>query len=363
MKAPIVIATLVLALASPVLAAQKGKAPTRTEADQIKRDFAGAEGGCSSKDSDRIIEGCSKIIELILDKKIFADGHTAAVFSGGTYSDLSAYILIGANQGDVLLRLYQRRGDAFLLKQEFDRALADYDKSLGLNEINTDTYVNNRAACEVHLNRGQIYAGQRNYDRAIAEYDASMRAKSWECTPSQGETLRDQALVQRSGGTAPVSSSPQASDQTPKTPPEEIQKSIDAATQELNKLLATITQAAAPAPSPSPFSPPTVEAPKPAPVAAAPDTPVAPPPATQQAAVEPTKPVAAEVPSAPIAQPAALRSDKRIALVIGNGAYKSVNPLRNPDADAHAIAEEFRKLGFTEVVEKHDLSLANLSPS
>ena len=93
MKAPIVIATLVLALASPVLAAQKGKAPTRTEADQIKRDFAGAEGGCSSKDLDHIIEGCSKIIELILDKKIFADGHTAAVFSGGTYSDLSAYNL------------------------------------------------------------------------------------------------------------------------------------------------------------------------------------------------------------------------------------------------------------------------------
>jgi hypothetical protein len=52
---------------------------------------------------------------------------------------------------------------------------------------------------------------------------------------------------------------------------------------------------------------------------------------------------------------------KRIALVLGNSAYRGVNPLRNPDNDAHAIAEEFRRLGFAEVTEKHDLTLTELS--
>jgi uncharacterized caspase-like protein len=47
--------------------------------------------------------------------------------------------------------------------------------------------------------------------------------------------------------------------------------------------------------------------------------------------------------------------------VIGNSAYRSVNPLKNPEPDSKLVAEAFRKLGFAEVIEKHDLSLIDLA--
>jgi uncharacterized caspase-like protein len=47
-------------------------------------------------------------------------------------------------------------------------------------------------------------------------------------------------------------------------------------------------------------------------------------------------------------------SEKRIALVIGNGAYTN-SPLKNPVNDAKDIAAKLRKLGF-EVVERHNLT-------
>ena len=48
-------------------------------------------------------------------------------------------------------------------------------------------------------------------------------------------------------------------------------------------------------------------------------------------------------------------ADKRVALVIGNGAYKSVAKLPNPPKDAEAIAALLRNLGF-EVVQGTDLT-------
>jgi hypothetical protein len=46
---------------------------------------------------------------------------------------------------------------------------------------------------------------------------------------------------------------------------------------------------------------------------------------------------------------------KRVALVIGNGAYENAVKLPNPERDAKAVAEKLRKLGFV-VVEGFDLS-------
>jgi tetratricopeptide (TPR) repeat protein len=50
---------------------------------------------------------------------------------------------------------------------------------------------------------------------------------------------------------------------------------------------------------------------------------------------------------------------KRVALVIGNGAYENANPLPNPTRDSAAIAASLKKLGF-EVIEGQDLNLANM---
>ncbi|MFD2180720.1 caspase family protein [Rhodoplanes azumiensis] len=48
------------------------------------------------------------------------------------------------------------------------------------------------------------------------------------------------------------------------------------------------------------------------------------------------------------------KADRRVAFVVGNGAYKSVDPLPNPAIDAKAMASLLRNAGF-EVVEGTDL--------
>jgi uncharacterized caspase-like protein len=47
-----------------------------------------------------------------------------------------------------------------------------------------------------------------------------------------------------------------------------------------------------------------------------------------------------------------------VALVIGNSAYSAIERLANPANDARAVAASLRRLGFAEVVERYDLSLA-----
>jgi uncharacterized caspase-like protein/peptidoglycan hydrolase-like protein with peptidoglycan-binding domain len=52
-------------------------------------------------------------------------------------------------------------------------------------------------------------------------------------------------------------------------------------------------------------------------------------------------------------------ADKRVALVIGNGAYKNAPRLDNPTFDAKAVAHAFRRLGF-QVVDGYDLDIAQM---
>ncbi len=52
-------------------------------------------------------------------------------------------------------------------------------------------------------------------------------------------------------------------------------------------------------------------------------------------------------------------ADKRVALVIGNGAYENAPRLDNATFDARAVADAFRKLGFT-VVDGYNLDVANM---
>ncbi len=57
-------------------------------------------------------------------------------------------------------------------------------------------------------------------------------------------------------------------------------------------------------------------------------------------------------------QPA--HAEKRVALVIGNSAYKTVNPLRNPANDAEAVAAMFKKAGFDAVDTRLNVSAAEM---
>lgn len=57
---------------------------------------------------------------------------------------------------------------------------------------------------------------------------------------------------------------------------------------------------------------------------------------------------------------AAAQGEKRVALVIGNSAYLHAPALPNPRKDAEAVAVSLRRLGFSQVIERHDLTQANL---
>src|SRR3977135_2857426 len=53
-------------------------------------------------------------------------------------------------------------------------------------------------------------------------------------------------------------------------------------------------------------------------------------------------------------------ADKRVALVIGNSAYKNVNRLKNPANDAAAVVAMFKRAGFDSVDAKLDLSIVDM---
>src|SRR6185312_5254891 len=56
----------------------------------------------------------------------------------------------------------------------------------------------------------------------------------------------------------------------------------------------------------------------------------------------------------------AASADKRVAFVVGNGAYKNVAPLPNPSVDAKAIAATLRNVGF-DVVEGSNLTRGKMT--
>ena len=62
--------------------------------------------------------------------------------------------------------------------------------------------------------------------------------------------------------------------------------------------------------------------------------------------------------TAPVAQTANLR---RIALVIGNSNYSPLSTLTNAENDARDVAQSFKRIGFNEVVEKHNLGLQEMT--
>jgi hypothetical protein len=57
--------------------------------------------------------------------------------------------------------------------------------------------------------------------------------------------------------------------------------------------------------------------------------------------------------------PARAEVDNGVALVIGNGAYRTAPQLENPPLDARAVAASLRRLGF-QVIEGYDLDIAHM---
>lgn len=89
------------------------------------------------------------------------DGATLDLQIGGC----TAAIQSGKFTGNDLATAFLNRGNAYLNKQDYDRAIADYDQSLRLNP----KYI------KALGNRGLTYAHKKDYDRAIADYNEVIR--------------------------------------------------------------------------------------------------------------------------------------------------------------------------------------------
>ena len=61
----------------------------------------------------------------------------------------------------IIPQAYHNRGNAYYFKGEYDRAIADYDKTIELNPNEAQTY----------YNRGNAYYSKGAYDRAITDYN------------------------------------------------------------------------------------------------------------------------------------------------------------------------------------------------
>lgn len=197
--------------------------------------------------------------------------------------------------------LYNGRGYMFLKKGDSDRAIRDFDESIRLDPNYAYAYDS----------RGEAYLAKGDYARAIIDLNEAIRLDP-NLTVSfvnRGLAYEKQGDVDRAKadfGTALA---------RPAAKSEENDRALEKARSHLAALPGSAPAAA------------------PAQVAAIPT----PPPASAPTDARPVE------------------RGPRVALVIGNGAYRSVPVLGNPSRDAAAVATALRKAGFQKVIVENDL--------
>ena len=262
---------------------------------------------------------------------------------------------------------YRSRADAFYSKKEYDRAIADFSRALQLDPGNIDTLKGRASAYKdkgdadqaigdlteaLRLDptdpvagkiRGDIFFGKSEYDKAIADYDQALRFKSG--IPAYWNN-RGLAHSQRGEQDLAIRDFNQALAIRASFPTALMNRGLAYRSKGEIERAKTDFTAALGLPSED------AEAQEAQATARA-----------QLAEIDSARQTAQTTEAKPssVLDAAAPPTGKRIALVIGNSAYRNVQPLRNPANDAHAVAEEFRRSGFAEVVEKQNLSLSELS--
>ncbi|MEH2486997.1 caspase family protein [Bradyrhizobium sp. AZCC 2230] len=333
--------------------------------------------------ADQMVEACSKIIAL----KVFKGEQLATVYfwravgwnKKGDYArviaDTTEAIRLQPSQA-----VYNMRGSAYYDKGDYDIAIADFDDALKLGP----------PSGTIFHNRGNAWRGKGDYAKAIADYDMSIKADPKSAFSFQNRGIAKEALGDLDGALNDINQAirldptlPQplinrtaiwrakndldraiadgseairlAKDKPPvniMTPPNSVLISAythralayeakgdyarakddysaslaivasDAgskANQATAKVrLSLVTDATAPIPRDAPA------------------------PSGQQQ----TTPTQQQANAAPALSPAPATPGKRMALVIGNGAYAHVKALPNPPNDARAVAKSLRDIGF-----------------
>ena len=352
--------------------------------------------------ADQQIDACNKIIAL----KVFSGEKLATIYFWRAvgWNKKGNYTQVIADAGEAIrlhpsVAAYNLRGSAYYDKGEYDIAIADFNDALRIGP----------PSGIIFHNRGNAWRSKGEYAKAIADYDQSIKAGPPSAFSWQNRGISKRALGDLDGALADINEAIRLDPTLPQ--PLTSRAVIWRAKGDLDRAIADTTEAIRLAKAKAPvniMTPPgsvlisaythralayeakgdfdrakqdyaaTLEGkasdagskanqatakvrlsllsetlpPSPRTATAAP-----PPPASKAA---PASPAGAASPSPPPAAEQRKRAEtgretgRRVALVIGNGAYAHVRPLPNPSNDARAMAKSLRDIGFV-VTEGTDL--------
>ena len=218
---------------------------------------------------------------------------------------------------------YALRGESWRLKGDLDRALADQDQAVAMFP---EGFLS-------HVERGDTLRYKGEFVRAIADYEQPLRK-----LPDFIPALTGLGLTYEKMGdleTARVKFEQAAASQDPDRFTNVSKSALETARARLAALDSGVAQ---------------------------PSIPVVLPKAASVTSI-PTPAVSAPVVAAATIQKTVAREGRRVALVIGNSAYRTVPALANPQKDAKAIAASLRNLGFDSVTLANDATRETLIDS
>jgi tetratricopeptide (TPR) repeat protein len=216
--------------------------------------------------------------------------------------------------------IYASRGEIWRLKGDLDRALADQDQAIALLP----------GGALIHVKRGDTLRYKGEFARAIADYEQALRKYS-EFVPA----LTGLGLTYEKMGdlaTARVKFEQALASQDPDRSHDVSKSALETAGARLAALDAGVVQ---------------------------PSIPISLSKATSATSI-PTPAVATPTMQPAILKATVAKQGRRIALVIGNSAYKTVPVLANPQKDAEAIAASLRNIGFDHVTLANDATREKL---
>jgi tetratricopeptide (TPR) repeat protein len=338
--------------------------------------------------ADQQIDACNKIIAL----KVFSGEQLATTYFwravGWNKKGNYAQVIADATEALKLkpdIAIYNLRGSAYYDKGEYDIAIADFNDALRMG---------GPQAGMIYHNRGNAWRGKGDYAKAIADYDASIKNDPKAKFSYQNRGVSKMALGDLDGALADINEAIRLDPALPS--PLTKRAVIWRAKGDIDRAIADATEAIRLAKAKAPvniMTPPgssliaafverglaheakgdyagarldytaTIEG-------QASDAGSKSNQATARVrlsllsdAAAPAPRISAPAPTGaanPAAPPAAAPNTatvRRVALVIGNGAYTHVKALPNPSNDARSIAKSLRGIGFT-VSEGIDLDRA-----
>ena len=197
---------------------------------------------------------------------------------------------------------YHNRGVAYREKGDTDRAIADYIEAIRLDPKHA----------EAHVNRGQAYSLKGETDRAIADFTEAIRLDPKLAHAYFGRGLAYEKLADFARARSDYDTMLGLS-----------QKRSEWLQDRARERLAALDAL----PSLPTAWPPVATAWPPVATASPPSAAASPEKSNVTTAITPTAPV--------------MKSDRRIALVVGNFAYEKAATLRNPERDANSSRRRF----------------------